>query len=92
MVFGQRWKETTKKEKLTTALESEISSYKLTSKSFQRSHFPDLEHDLFAWVRRCESRKSCLTDDTIIEKAKAMAEAYGLANVQAPTEWIRRIR
>ena len=42
MVFGQKWKVTTKKEKLTTALESEINSYKLISKSFQRSHFPDL--------------------------------------------------
>ena len=40
-------------------------------KASKRSHFPDLEHDLFAWVCRCESSKACLTDDTIIEKAKA---------------------
>ena len=93
MVFGQRWKKTTtKKEKITTALESEINSYNSTSKSIQRSHFPDLEHDLFSWVRRCESRKACLTDDTIIEKAKAMAETHGLANFKASAERIRRVR
>ena len=53
------------KGKIKQAIASEINASKLSSKSFQGTHFPDLEHELFAWVRRCESRKACLTDDII---------------------------
>ena len=53
------------KGKIKQATESEINPAKLAAKSFQGTHFHELEHELFAWVRQCESRKACLTHDKI---------------------------
>ncbi len=64
----------------------------LAAKSLQGTHFPELEGEWFAWVRRCESRKACLTDEIITKKALSMAASHGLANFKASEHWIRRFK
>jgi hypothetical protein len=75
--FSEKKGKRSQKEKLELAAGAEINPFKLAAKSFQGTHFPELEDGLFAWVRRCESRKACLTDDIITEKAMSMAASAG---------------
>ena len=90
--FSEKKGKRSQKEKLEHAVEAEINPFKLSAKSFQGTHFPELEDELFAWVRRCESRKACLTDDIITEKALSMAATLGLANFKASDHWINRFK
>jgi hypothetical protein len=71
--FSDKAGKRSKKEKLKVAMESETIPCKLAAKSLQWTHFPESEDKLFAWVRRCESLKACLTDEIITEKALSMA-------------------
>ena len=71
-------------------MKSEINPFKLEAKSFQGTHFPELEDELFAWVRRSESKKAFLTDDIITEKA--IAQTLGLSTFKASEHWIKRFK
>ena len=62
------------KAKLEKAIATETNPFKLKAKSFKGAHYPELEHELFVWIRRIETKKACLTDDVIMEKARAIAE------------------
>jgi hypothetical protein len=44
----------------------------LKAKSFQGAHYPELEHELLIWIRRMDTKQACLTDDVIVEQARAM--------------------
>jgi hypothetical protein len=90
--FSDKAGKRSQKEKLKVAMESETIPCKLAAKSLQGTHFPELEDELFGWVRRCESRKACLTDEIITEKALSMAASHGLANFKASEHWIRRFK
>ena len=90
--FSEKKGKRSQKQKLEHAIESEINPFKLAAKSFQGTHFPELEDRLFAWVRRCESRKACLTDDIITEKALSMAATLGLTTFKSSDHWIRRFK
>jgi hypothetical protein len=68
--FSEKKGKKGQKEKLEHAVEAEINPFKLAAKSL--TNFQELEDGMFAWVRRCESRKACLTDDIITEKASAV--------------------
>jgi hypothetical protein len=56
------------------------------------TNFQELEDGMFAWVRRCESRKACLTDDIITEKRRKVAATLGLATFKASDHWINRLK
>jgi hypothetical protein len=59
---------TSQRAKIEKAIEAESNPFKLNAKSFQGSHYPELEHKfLFAWFRRCETRHAAITDDIITE-------------------------
>jgi hypothetical protein len=90
--FSEKKGKRSQKEKLEQAVQVEINPFKLAAKSFQGTHFPELEDELFAWVCRCESRKACLTDDIITEKALSIAARLGLATFKASDHWISRLK
>ncbi len=58
---------TSQRAKIEKAIEAESNPLKLNAKSFQGSYYPELEHRLFAWFRRCETRHAAITDDIITE-------------------------
>ncbi len=81
--FSEKQGKRSQKVKLEHAVKAEVNPFKLAAKVFQGTHFPELEDELFAWVRRFESLKTCLTDDLITEKALSMAATLGLASFKA---------
>jgi hypothetical protein len=48
--FSEKAGKRSQKDKIKHAIQAETNPFKLASKSFQGAHFPDLEHELFAWV------------------------------------------
>ena len=90
--FSEKERKKRPKGETRTCYRIRDQSFQIGCKSFQETYFPELEDGLFAWVRRCESRKACLTDDIITEKALSMAATLGLATFKASDHWIKRFK
>ena len=65
--------------------------FTLKAKSFKGAHYPELEHELLDWIRCMETNHAGLSDNVILEKARAIAERTKVS-LKACPHWIQNFK